>query len=137
MRVGMSTCVYTYTCIANATHVACSWSTMKRSRFSGGRAAKRQSPCVNLLQFFGPSHGNRLACSTLYIPVARPNANETPPCVYLCTHVCRITQCHGSGSANTSEAGSSSSLNQEPTRSQSPSSSSRYVLRNVWLLQGS
>ena len=76
--------------------------------------------------------------SLLYtIPVARPNANETPPCVYLCTHVCRITQCHGSGSANTSEAGSSSSLNQEPTRSQSPSSSSRYVLRNVWLLQGS
>ncbi len=133
----MSMCVYTYTCIANSTHVACSWSTKKRLRSSGGRAAKRQSPSVNLLQFIGPSHGNRLACSTL--PVAKPNVNETPPCVYLCTHICRITQCHGSGSANTSEAGSSSSLNQEPTRSQSdsPSSSSRYVLRNVWLLQGS
>ena len=55
---------------------------MKRSRFSGGRAAKRQSPCVNLLQFFGPSHRNRLACSTLFQWPGQTRMRHLPVCIF-------------------------------------------------------
>ena len=53
----------------SAAYTECSsWSCIikrSNSRSAGEGAAKRRSQSVNLLQFFGPCHGNRLASQSL------------------------------------------------------------------------